>query len=247
MAFLIIPDIHGRPFWREAVKGAGDMPVVFLGDYLDPYPVEGISRSEAWDGLLDIVALKKAQPERITLLLGNHDLAYVQSAIAGSRFDHRNARRNRAFFFEHMDLFDLTHTVATASGKCLLSHAGILPGWIRANTRLLGCGATVEVGARLNELLHDNTRRFATMMALADVAPARCGSDPFGSPVWADVSEHATDGYEIDGVYQIFGHTLLEREIITPYWACLDCGRPFVFDIRTFRCSTLKELPAGGV
>ena len=230
MAILIIPDVHGRPFWREAVKRAGDMPVIFLGDYLDPYPVEGITQDEAWNGLLEIVELKKAQPERITLLLGNHDLAYVQFAIAGTRFDNRNARRNRAFFFENMDLFDLTKTVTTTAGKCLLSHAGILPGWIRANAKLLGCGATVEVGARLNELLHDNTKRFATMMGLADVAQARCGSDLYGSPIWADVSEHSKDGFELESTFQIFGHTQLEREIITPYWACLDCGRPFLLN-----------------
>ena len=35
---LIIPDVHGRTFWRDAVEAAGEMPIVFLGDYLDPYP-----------------------------------------------------------------------------------------------------------------------------------------------------------------------------------------------------------------
>lgn len=110
---LIIPDVHGRAFWRDAVEKAGEMPVVFLGDYLDPYPDEAISPEETWEGFVDIVALKKDQPDRVTLLLGNHDLAYVNSAIAGSRFDRRNAKRNRAFFFENMDLFDLTCSFET--------------------------------------------------------------------------------------------------------------------------------------
>lgn len=230
---LIIPDVHGRAFWRDAVEKACEMPVVFLGDYLDPYPDEAISREEAWDGFVEIVALKKDQPDRVTLLLGNHDLAYVNSAIAGSRFDRRNARRNRAFFFENMDLFDLTCSFETQDRRYLLSHAGILRGWVGAHEKLLG--TTVDIGNRLNELLHFDSYRFPLMMAMADVSSSRGGLDLYGSPVWADVSEHAADRFEWEGIYQIFGHTWMPEEIITPYWACLDSGRAFVLDIENNR------------
>ena len=236
---LIIPDVHGRTFWRDAVEAAGEMPVVFLGDYLDPYPDEWISRQEAWDELQAIVALKKAQPERVTLLLGNHDLAYVNSALKGSRFDQRNARRNRAYFFENLALFDMTFSLEMPGRpgpgygpgpgrRYLLSHAGILPGWVSANERLFGTDD--DIGDRLNELLHDDSRRFPFMLALSDVSFIRGGLDLCGSPVWADVSEHAPDRFEWDGVYQIFGHSRMPEAIITPYWACLDCGRAFVLE-----------------
>ena len=33
---LIIPDIHGRTFWKECIKCECD-EIIFLGDYLDPY------------------------------------------------------------------------------------------------------------------------------------------------------------------------------------------------------------------
>ena len=235
---LIIPDVHGRTFWRDAVEAAGEMPIVFLGDYLDPYPDEWISRQEAWDDLQAIVALKKAQPERVTLLLGNHDLAYVNSALKGSRFDQRNAQRNRAFFFENLAMFDMTFSLEVPGHpghpgrRYLLSHTGILPGWVSANERLFG--ADDDIGDCLNDLLHDDSQRFPLMMALADVSFIRGGLDQYGSPVWADVSEHATDRFEWDGVYQIFGHSRMPEAIITPYWACLDCGRAFVLD---YSCS----------
>ena len=228
MRYVIIPDVHGRSFWRRAVVEAGDDPEIFLGDYLDPYPDEGIGQVAVWDGFMEIVALKKAHPERITLLLGNHDLAYVQSAIAGTRFDRLNAGRNRAFLYEHLDLFDMTCSIATPGRKYLLSHAGILPGWVKAHEKLLG--ARCDIGTRLNELLRDNVQRFAFMMPLADVSRLRGGADLSGSPVWADVSEHRTDQFEIEGTYQIFGHPLMEKAAITPYWACLDCGCAFVLD-----------------
>lgn len=40
--YTIIPDVHGRPFWRDAVLDVDTTPVVFLGDYLDPYPQDGV-------------------------------------------------------------------------------------------------------------------------------------------------------------------------------------------------------------
>ena len=57
----IIPDIHGRVFWKKAVDSASkDDTIVFLGDYLDMY----------W---VDSMDFKKSNPERVVLLLGNHD------------------------------------------------------------------------------------------------------------------------------------------------------------------------------
>ena len=59
MRFTVIPDVHGRPFWRDAVLDVETTPVVFLGDYLDPYPEDMVRWSDAWKSLQDIVALKK--------------------------------------------------------------------------------------------------------------------------------------------------------------------------------------------
>ncbi|MDE5880282.1 MAG: hypothetical protein K2H60_01000 [Muribaculaceae bacterium] len=39
---IVIPDLHGRTFWKEAVEKYPDADTIFLGDYLDPYPNEGI-------------------------------------------------------------------------------------------------------------------------------------------------------------------------------------------------------------
>lgn len=46
---LVVPDIHGRVFWKEPIKKYLDVVdrIVFLGDYLDPYEDE--------DGLAEIL------------------------------------------------------------------------------------------------------------------------------------------------------------------------------------------------
>ena len=67
-SLTIIPDVHGRPFWRDAVHTRPDDDFIFLGDYLDPYPDEGVSREDAFAGLLDIIEFKKRNPDRVTLL-----------------------------------------------------------------------------------------------------------------------------------------------------------------------------------
>lgn len=40
---IVIPDIHGRRFWRRAVELYPDADTIFLGDYHDPYAAEGIT------------------------------------------------------------------------------------------------------------------------------------------------------------------------------------------------------------
>ena len=50
---IIIPDVHGRDFWRVAVRDYPDGEFLFLGDYLDPYQHEDITVEQALAGLLD--------------------------------------------------------------------------------------------------------------------------------------------------------------------------------------------------
>ena len=48
---IIIPDIHGHTFWKDAVakRREGEM-VIFLGDYLDPHnsPIANITHDIAF-------------------------------------------------------------------------------------------------------------------------------------------------------------------------------------------------------
>ena len=54
---LIIAVIHGRNFWKKAVEENIDKveKIIFLGDYLDPYPWEGITRKDAIRNFEEII------------------------------------------------------------------------------------------------------------------------------------------------------------------------------------------------
>ena len=88
---LIIPDVHGRGFWKEAVRGENYEKIIFLGDYADPYDLEGIYDDMAIDNFESIIALKQQYPDKVVLLLGNHDLHYYSEyyyeLAGGVRYD----------------------------------------------------------------------------------------------------------------------------------------------------------------
>lgn len=58
-SWIIIPDIHGRKFWRRCVLEHENENIVFLGDYLDPYPWEEITPGDATRELRAVIDFKK--------------------------------------------------------------------------------------------------------------------------------------------------------------------------------------------
>ena len=52
---LVVPDVHGRLFWREPVMQYLDVVdrVVFLGDYLDPYEDEDGLADDIYQNLME--------------------------------------------------------------------------------------------------------------------------------------------------------------------------------------------------
>lgn len=222
---IIIPDTHGRSFWKEAVSGNETVPVVFLGDYLDPYGFECISNSEAWNNFMDIVNFKTANPDRVHLLLGNHDCGYLDRNINECRRDSQNAMRNQRFFRENIALFDMVYEVTVSDRRLLLSHAGVNRKWYEWH---FGKKSDFRPDV-LNDMLHGD-RYEDLMRILADVSGWRGGDSGFGSIVWADICEFREEGTALEGITQIVGHTMLGRH---PFLAgngdvfCIDCKRAF--------------------
>ena len=70
---LIIPDVHGRTFWREPCNNWKGK-IIFLGDYFDPYPQEGITDEMAYVNAIEVFKFIERNSDRVIALLGNHDL-----------------------------------------------------------------------------------------------------------------------------------------------------------------------------
>ncbi|MDR0605493.1 MAG: metallophosphoesterase [Bacteroidales bacterium] len=196
---LIVPDIHGRDFWKPALKYKGK--IIFLGDYTDPYPCEEFEQEDAYQSLLQIVEFKQENPERVTLLIGNHEMHYYNEYYACSRFDFHYFDRYNAILMgkETSDLFQVCKQI----DNYLFIHAGIIKGWYDVHLKELSkLGKTLE--EQLNKFFFTNRRAFF------EVSRSRGGYHSAGSPLWADLLEHFNETVHFNNeIIQIIGHTRL--------------------------------------
>ena len=223
---LIIPDVHGRTFWESALKSDDYEKIVFLGDYTDPYEMEGITNREALMNFKSIIAIKQQDPEKVVLLLGNHDLhyysGYYYELTGGVRYDPVSAVVLQRIFAKYHSFFQLAWETDWGNKHYLFSHAGVTQSWLKRNLELIR-----KPDARhLNRLLHSNDG----LESLAQVGKMRWGNYPSGSIVWADIVE-LLESKPLPDTYQIVSHTMqMDGPIITDKVACLDCRAGFSLD-----------------
>ena len=233
----VIPDVHGRSFWRAAADLVPGRRIVFLGDYVDPFQNESISPEWAMEVLKEILSLKRSYPQEVTLLLGNHDLQYVWEEFPRTRHDSDYAAQYSSLFKANRDCFDLTASFRAKNRTVILTHAGITPGWLNECRQLFGIGEGPLQGELLNlaeietpnKLWHsgDDTLLCET---LSHVSKIRGGENAWGSMVWADVREMMAVP-QAPGYLQVFGHTQQhEGPLFTDTFACIDCKRAFLLN-----------------
>ena len=273
MKVLLFPDIHGRKFWSDSISSLSDesLPkfdkIIFLGDYLDPYygetdpfnieddinetiadePAEELIRN-----LKNIIDFKKKYPDKVVLLLGNHDMhyksAYFRRVAYSSRFNpDANAIIKKEDMFSKTNGFQTAWQSPVIDGHSLLcTHAGINEGWWKAYTEDI-CPYTQgnpykDIAEFLNAQPLDFPAGTKTeMYSLFAIGSLRGGNSWNGGPFWSDCRE-MMDIYDFEGskkelnpfkdIFQIFGHTQLKKDpVYMDTFACIDCRRPFVFDV----------------
>lgn len=132
---IIIPDVHGRSFWKEAIdkfpkEQFPNLKIIFLGDYLDPYiSVDNISNEDAFYNF-NLILEQAKQDSRIQLLIGNHDWHYFVK-LDTCRMDFMREKEIEALFRQNIDMFKLVEIIELDDCKYVFSHAGITVDWIR--------------------------------------------------------------------------------------------------------------------
>lgn len=252
---LLIPDVHGRHFWKQPVMETlknTNAKIIFLGDYLDVYPQEfeemydfklDVYTKENWDKiykLLDdtvamfeeIIELKRQHPDRITLLVGNHDCGYaVGTKICEVRRDKRNASKICKLFEDNWELFKLADEARIADKHFIFSHAGINKTYAE---RCFGDVNEDNVVSLFNEAWLENN--WGIMDSLGRYSDFRgWGGGDYGSIVWADAREWFQEQYmsevknEAYG-YAVVGHTHLSAPYFEENMAFIDTADAYYID-----------------
>ena len=236
----VVPDVHGKSFWKEAKEKIDSVnEVVFLGDYLDSYSFKILANRELeLDNFREILNFKREYPDKVILLLGNHDIGYLfnlgcSRQVYGEMFD-----IYQKTFEENIELFQMTEFIQLNNEKILFSHAGILRKWAERVKPRLDIGdipleSAILDGIFNNYLLeyNDPDKRYFLRQALWLVGPARGGSSyDSGSIVWADSTEwKGEENFFGSEIKQVFGHNRLSAaEILTPGVECVDSVSPEV-------------------
>lgn len=202
MNVISIGDIHGRPYWKNIDPESFDL-IVFIGDYVDAYI---FSNGEVLQNLKDIIVLKKKYPEKVVLLLGNHDVQYMWNYFEFGCTGFRDTMYDELhiLFTENRDLFKIAHQ----EGKTIWTHAGISNGWVKFNQKIIDENAkkfgTEALVDTLNCIMHTKDNKI-----LHQVSVKRQGVYPHGGITWADRQE--TVNNYLDGYHQIVGHTPIDR------------------------------------
>lgn len=223
---LVIPDVHGRTFWEDAVERYPDVDTIFLGDYHDPYQYEGISEEKSLQNMSRLIYHARVHPN-CHLLMGNHDLHYLCNFGESCRLDYRNSAQIHGLLSDNLDLFSIVQTREVGGKRVVFSHAPILKEWLEV------IGETDELPnleEHLNGLLEfiREGKPAEVEKVLTYISAYRGGYDDVGSCVWADVREIGDAALIETADYSVFGHTQVGKVIITDRYADLDCRKAFL-------------------
>lgn len=196
LKLVAIGDLHGKNYWKKIDFDQFDK-IVFIGDYTDSftYPDETI-----YQNLMDLIALKKANPKKIILLLGNHDLQYLHyPEFPCTGFRPEAQKQLTACFRENKKYFQ----VAWQRKNYLFTHAGVTNKWFEKYEDVFRKYdyPKKNLGDVFN-MLHNHPQEYA---CLFDCSTIRGGFANHGGIFWADAEETMND--YLTGLHQVVGHT----------------------------------------
>lgn len=182
MKILAIGDVHGKTTWKNVLSEYYDEvdEVIFLGDYTDSHFISDYDN--IYSNLEEIIKFAKSK-NNVTLLLGNHDFAYIHDfGCSGKKYQ---------WILKFQRLFK-THDfkICKIIEDYFFSHAGLTNSWFDKY-----CKETDDLENFINDL---------SPLALYSVGDMRGGNGMPG-PLWTDIRELMSD-YNKSFNY-VIGHT----------------------------------------
>ena len=198
MKILAIGDTHGRDYWKE-IKHLVDEydKFIFMGDYFDSFDLKPIIQLNNFN---EIIEFKNQYPDKVILLIGNHDYHYFPS-ITDEYSGYQPTMR-----------FDYQSALTEAYNKGLLnvcykheiylfSHAGLTKTW--CNNKNIDYNNITE---SVNELFKYNPKQFGFEIGRNF---SYYGDDITQGPFWVRPNSLYKDS--VDFYINVVGHTSFHK------------------------------------
>lgn len=206
---LVVGDIHGRhEYLMNAIErgyNLGYDQIIFIGDICDSH-----NRSNE-DILLCYKLLfkyKSKDPNKIIILLGNHDVAYLNPFWRCDGFRAELFPTLKYYLIEMKNMFQYAHQI----GKYLFTHAGISRAWFDVFKPDLEhsaerFGLSLDNSADLAEIINIMSKT-ALVDGLHTIGHRRGGAANIpGGPLWCDRLSEMLQYGPISGYHQVVGHS----------------------------------------
>ena len=198
MKILTIGDTHGRDSWEKIKHLVEEYDkFIFLGDYFDSFDIQPIIQL---DNFNKIIKFKKQYPDKVELLIGNHDYHYFPSIIdeysgyqPTMRFDYQNALKEA--YNSGLMKVCYKHEIY------LFSHAGLTKTWCKNNNINFN-----DISESVNDLFNYKPLNFGFTIG---GNLSYYGDDITQGPFWVrpdSLYKDATDFY-----IHVVGHTSYEK------------------------------------
>lgn len=199
MKIIAIGDIHGRDLWKKIVTKEKDADkIIFVGDYFDSFDVPGVVQIYNFK---EIIEFKKANIEKVELLIGNHDYHYMkhdESKYSGfQRLLHTDINEQLKNNSQYMKICHCIDDI-------LFVHAGVTRTWCE-NVGIDTSDSLDEISNNINALYQSLPTHFGFIYGNKFSGRTNpYGDNVYQSPLWVRPNSLRED--KIPGM-QIVGHS----------------------------------------
>jgi hypothetical protein len=223
--WIAIGDIHGRTNWKPIVEIELHKVdrIIFVGDYFDSFNIPMLDQIRNFS---EIIKFARQYPDKVVLLIGNHDYHYLSMGEIYSGFNPTYAAGIEYDYLRpNLDLFKMCHT----EDRFLFSHAGFTRTWVK------GLKINIDnIDTEINDLWKYTPQVFGWKQNPAKKLSAY--TSPSGDNVWQGplwVRPYSLNSDPIKGYTQVVGHTeinYIESGKDVYYIDALEAGYYLVFD-----------------
>lgn len=199
MKLIAAGDTHGRRLWKKILEKEEPFDkFIFIGDYFDTK--DAITVDVQIANFKEILEFKIANPDRVILLLGNHDFHYLK----GAGEDYSGFQWGRA-----SDINEVLQPAVNAGlvqmchihDNFVFTHAGITKTWIANNE--------IDLNDLENQLNHKLLADVTTFKFSVGDNMDFSGDDVTQPPIWVRIPSLLKD--KLDGYIFVVGHTMIKE------------------------------------